>query len=88
MAICNNKKCSLGECDQPETCTAHVPVMTNAQKIRSMSDEELALFVRAIIIAEDCPAIDYDCDECFFQEPCFNGLKWHGREIEWLQQPS
>lgn len=42
MAICNNKKCSLGECDQPETCTAYVPVITNADRIRSMSDEELA----------------------------------------------
>ena len=42
MAICNNKKCSLGECDQPETCAAYVPVLTRSDKIRSMSDEELA----------------------------------------------
>ena len=42
MAICNNKKCSLGECDQAETCTAYVPVITRADKIRAMSDEELA----------------------------------------------
>ena len=42
MAICNNKKCSIGECDQPETCTAYVPVITNADRIRAMSDEELA----------------------------------------------
>ena len=42
MAICNNKKCSLGECDQPETCTAYVPVITNAEKFRAMSDDELA----------------------------------------------
>ena len=42
MAICNNKKCSLGECDQPETCKAYVPVITNADRIRSMTDEELA----------------------------------------------
>ena len=42
MAICNNKKCSLGECDQPETCKAYVPVITNADRIRAMSDEELA----------------------------------------------
>ena len=45
MAICNNKKCSLGKCDQPETCTAYVPVMTNADRIRSMSDEELAKWI-------------------------------------------
>lgn len=42
MAICNNKKCSLGECEQPETCTAYVPVITNADRIRKMSDFELA----------------------------------------------
>ena len=45
MAICNNKKCSLGECDQPETCTAYVPVITNADRIRDMSDEELSYFL-------------------------------------------
>ena len=84
MAICNNKKCSLGECDQPETCAAYVPVITNADRIRAVSDEKLALFVRAIISAESCL---YDCDECFFKEPCSNSLKWYGKEIEWLQQP-
>ena len=42
MTICNNKKCSLGECEQPETCKAYVPVITNADRIRAMSDEELA----------------------------------------------
>ena len=45
MAICKNKKCSLGECDQAETCTAYVPVITNADRIRAMSDEELAEFI-------------------------------------------
>ena len=37
---------------------------TNADHIRSMSDDDLALFVRAIISAESCL---YDCDECFFK---------------------
>ena len=45
MAICNNKKCSLGECNQAETCAAYVPVITNADRIRSMSAEELANFL-------------------------------------------
>ena len=45
MAICNNKKCSIGECNQSETCAAYVPVITNAQKIRSMSDDELLVFL-------------------------------------------
>ena len=61
---------------------------TNADHIRSMSDEELALFVRAIINAESCFCIDCDCDECFSKEPCSNSLKWYGKEIEWLQQPA
>ena len=86
MAICNNKKCSIGECDQSETCAAYVPVITNADSIRAMSDEELAVFVRSIIIAENCPTPECDCDKCFFKELCFNGSKWHGKEIEWLQQ--
>ena len=45
MAICNNKKCSLGECDKPETCAAYVPVITNADRIRAMTDEDLADFL-------------------------------------------
>ena len=51
MAICNNKKCLSGECDQTETCTAYVPVITNADRIRSMNDEELAEFL--IDLADD-----------------------------------
>ena len=59
---------------------------TNADHIRAMSDEKLALFVHAIISAESCLFVDCDCDECFFKEPCSNSLKWYGKEIEWLQQ--
>ena len=66
----------------------HSKPATNADKIRAMSDEKLALFVRDIISAESCPGIYCDCDECFFKEPCFNSSKWHGKEIEWLQQPA
>lgn len=55
MTICNNKKCSLGECDQPETCAAYVPVITNADRIRSMSDEELAEFISGIAYGRENP---------------------------------
>lgn len=76
MAICNNKKCSLGECDQSETCTAYVPVLTNAQKIRAMSDEEL---VEVLDYELGCPAtgncekMNRDCKACW---------------LDWLQQPA
>lgn len=59
----------------------------NADRIRAMSDDELALFIRAVIYAEDCPAIGCACSKCFIKELCFNGPKWRGKEIEWLQQP-
>ena len=62
--------------------------MTNADRIRAMSDEELAVFVRSVIVAEDCPVTGGDCDKCFFNKLCFNGEKWYGKEIEWLQQPA
>lgn len=65
MTVCNNKKCSLGECDQPETCAAYVPVLTRADKIRAMSDEELAALISRssihdlcdIVCGGDCKAI-------------------------------
>ena len=42
MAICNNKKCSTGECEQWKDCAGYVPAVTNADRIRAMSDEEMA----------------------------------------------
>ena len=80
MAICNNKKCSLGECDQPETCTAYVPVITNADRIRAMSDEELADFIYRCEMSD----IDYAktfCDLCNGQYECDQC------RLDWLQQP-
>ena len=78
MAICNNKKCSLGECDQPETCAAYVPVITNADRIRSMSDDELADMLwktqrnyRAVC---SDPVVDYN--------------EQRDNLIDWLQQPA
>ena len=72
MAICNNKKCSLGECDQPETCTAYVPVITNADRIRTMSDEELKEFLCSIM----------KCEFCKFEG--WGGCEL----LDWLQQPA
>ena len=81
MAICNNKMCSSGECDQTETCTAYVPVISNGDRIRSMGDEELANYFErnfACQIFDDLPSAEYckkwsDCKECW---------------LIWLQQPA
>lgn len=78
MAICNNKKCSLGECDQPETCTAYVPVITNADRIRAMSDEEL----RNWLFQRDCTNI------AAFLEYGGIGVMNAVQLLEWLQQPA
>ena len=86
MATCNNKKCSLGECDQPETCTAYVPVITNADRIRAISDEELAenrcveikgLYPWPIFVAFDVPEKRFLSRESAVAE-----------ELNWLQQPA
>ena len=78
MAICNNKKCSLGECDQAETCTAYVPVITNADRIRTMSDENLAWE----LMLWRCEAIaKYHGIESQYPDT-------HRKILDWLQQPA
>ena len=86
MAICNNKKCSLGECDQPETCAAYVPVITNAQKIRSMSDDELVVFL------DEFSGRCIECVEYTKNKSCpiyKEGYYCRPQDImEWLKQPA
>ena len=81
MALCNNKKCSLGECDQPETCTAYVPVVTNADRIRAMSDEELAEFICGIFDDDDDDVGGKFINGDFI--PCYDQYSIK----EWLKQP-
>ena len=55
--------------------------MTNAQKIRAMSDEELAEWLASPICKyasckKTCPAILHDADPCEMQI------------LDWLQQPA
>ena len=59
---------------------------TNAQKIRSMSDEELAGLIRVIYMSEECPLCTIECETCFFKEVCAG--TYFGKEIEWLKQPA
>ena len=79
MAICNNKKCSLGECDQPETCAAYVPVITNADKIRSMTDDELNDLFHEIYDAGVDDASSYEWGHRK------NSFEW---TMDWLQNPA
>ena len=67
----------------------HEEKPTNGDKIRSMSDEELVILVRALLKVEDCPMPgELDCDECAFKQLCMDLDKYLGRELEWLKQPA
>ena len=59
---------------------------TNADRIRSMSDEELAGLIRMIYMSEECPICTLECETCFFKEVCAG--TYFGKEIEWLKQPA
>ena len=60
--------------------------MTNADRIRAMSDEELVGFIRVIYMSEECPLGTLECETCFLKEAC-TGICC-GKEIEWLQKPA
>ena len=93
---CFNIKCGncIGKtlCGEPEDtalgCADRVvgKPMTNAERIRAMSDEELVGFIRVIYMSEECPLGTLECETCFFKEVCAG--KYFGKEIEWLQQPA
>ena len=62
--------------------------MTNAQKIRAMSDEELAKILNAFTAYfDDCNRnhADTDCYDCELFELCSLG---EGKAIDWLKQPA
>lgn len=54
--------------------------MTNADRIRSMSDEELSEFINAITVC-DCCVYDGKCTEYNNISKCRKGV------LEWLQKP-
>ena len=58
------------------------PVKTNADRIRSMSDEELAMFLCNF---RSCDADEYICEGCKAAKYCRAG---HTGTIDWLQQPA
>ena len=80
-----------GECDRryacdidPDKCDEWpdpVP-MTNADRIRSMSDEELAVWLCDLFSVDTCYTHCPGCDSCNYADGTPNGLK------KWLQQPA
>lgn len=54
--------------------------MTNADRIRSMSDEELSEFINALTVC-DCCSYDGICSEYDNILKCRKGV------LEWLQKP-
>ena len=78
----------VGECDY-KNCPYRTEPMTNAQKIRSMSDKELAEFLTYINLTncQDCAfsngwRCQPDRDDYSDFEKCEEGRK------RWLQQPA
>ena len=56
--------------------------MTNADRIRNMNDEELAMFLCDF---RSCDADEYICEGCKAEKYCRAG---HAGTIDWLQQPA
>lgn len=84
--ICRNTTCSnhgkdiifygdTWECD-------YISVPTNADRIRAMSDEELAKFLCEF---RSCDSDGYPCSGCKAESYCLAG---HNGMEDWLQQPA
>ena len=61
-----------------EPCGRHEPI-TNADRIRAMSDEELGEFLGQYVFHKMC---DEGCDACTYNGDCDKRL------LEWLKQPA
>lgn len=84
--ICRNTTCSnhgkdiifygdTWECD-------YISVPTNADRIRAMSDEELAKFLCNF---RSCDSSEHPCNGCKAEPHCHTG---HTGMEDWLQQPA
>ena len=60
----------------------HFCEKTNADRIRNMNDEELAMFLCDF---RSCDADEYICEGCKAEKYCRAG---HEGTIDWLQQPA
>lgn len=82
MSICD--KCEReSEClvaHEDDFCLNYVrKPLTNADRIRAMTDEKLAAWFRVIVDCEGCPVTE-NFDECKHGKACKD--KW----LEWLRQ--
>ena len=78
---CGNANICLDHIEIPSLsrCTSGMPdrkVPTNADKIRSMSDNELAEWINTKNTCEQCA---YEPEDVCMKEPCTNGI------LKWLQ---
>lgn len=80
MAKCTGKRCPMqvgykvDECDYKD-CTYRTEPITNADRIRAMSDEELAKLLDYELGCQstgDCANMSKDCKDCW---------------LDWLKQP-
>lgn len=72
---CGNQECAIAGKDGAAYCDSFIPA-TNADRIRAMSDEELAEFMRWDVCGKvrgDNRKCYGDCSDC---------------ALEWLQQPA
>ena len=78
-----NLYCSMNDCYVGElTCDDFEPIVkakTNADRIRAMSDEELAQFFHDSVACGDCPVGDSKCKRAFAL--CKNTA------LAWLKSP-
>ena len=63
-------------------CGDYKPPMTNGDRLRAMSDEELAVWLCDLFSVDTCYTHCPGCDSCNDADGTSNGLK------KWLQQPA
>lgn len=63
-------------------CGSYRPAMTNGDRLRAMSDEELAKFLCELRSSE---SYGFPCSECVAEEFCHDG---HTGMIDWLNLPA
>ena len=85
---CKDTDCSYNdgnECPEADGCAGYERKQTNADRIRSMSDEDLAELIASGELCAICPVCKYYCTEdCYFENEgtsknCSKGI------MEWLQ---